>query len=122
MGNCFLHCHSHLICHSRAGGNPGKVMVQKKSFIYIMANKRNGTIYIGVTSDLLARVWQHKNNMVEGFTSRYNTHTLVYFEQPENMQSAIEREKQIKKWNRKWKLRLIEKLNPGWKDLYEGIV
>ena len=87
-----------------------------------MASKRNGTLYIGVTSDLPARVWQHKNNMIEGFTERYNVHTLVYFEQHTSMQSAIEREKQIKKWNRKWKLKLIEKLNPNWEDLYEIVI
>ena len=97
-------------------------MVQKSSFIYIIASKRNGTLYIGVTSDLLSRVWRHKSNLVKGFTEKYNVHTLVYFEQHANVQSAIEREKQIKKWNRRWKLRLIEKKNPSWKDLYEDII
>ena len=96
-------------------------MIQKQAYIYIMANKRNGTIYVGVTSNLPARVWQHKNNIIEGFTKKYSTHILIYFEQHENMQSAIDREKQIKKWKRKWKLRLIEIENPDWKDLYVGI-
>ena len=97
-------------------------MIQKQVYIYILANKRNGTIYIGVTSDLPNRIWQHKNNLIEGFTKKYNVHKLVYFEQHESMNLAIEREKQIKKWNRKWKLELIEKQNSNWEDLYENII
>jgi len=84
-----------------------------------MANKRNGTLYTGVTGNLIKRVWEHKNNLVEGFTKRYSVHQLVYFEQHEDMVSAITREKQIKKWNRAWKIRIIEKQNPKWKDLYD---
>ena len=89
--------------------------------VYIMANKPNGTLYIGVTSNLMQRVWEHKNNFVEGFTKRYNIHHLVYFEQHEDMFSAITREKRLKKWNRSWKIRIIEKQNPEWKDLYDSL-
>ncbi len=89
--------------------------------VYIMANKPNGTLYIGVTSNLMQRVWEHKNNFVEGFTKRYNIHHLVYFEQHDDMVSAITREKRLKKWNRSWKIRIIEKQNPEWKDLYDSL-
>jgi putative endonuclease len=87
-----------------------------------MSNKRNGTLYTGVTSDLIKRIWEHKNNFVEGFTKKYGIHLLVYFEQHEDMDSAITREKQIKKWNRSWKIRIIEKQNPQWQDLYENLL
>ena len=97
-------------------------MNTKFYFIYILASKRNGTLYIGVTSNLPKRVWEHKNNLVEGFTKKYNVHNLVYFEQTENAQSAFLREKQLKKWKREWKIELIEKDNPEWKDLYEKIL
>ena len=90
--------------------------------VYILASKRNGTLYIGVTSDPVKRIWQHKNNMVEGFTKRYGVHQLVWYELHENMQSAIEREKRMKGWKRKWKLELIESMNPNWQDLYHTIV
>lgn len=86
--------------------------------VYILANKRNGTLYIGVTSDLERRVWEHKNKVVKGFSQQYATEKLVYYEQGESMIGAIQREKQLKKWNRKWKLELIEKENPDWIDLY----
>ena len=89
--------------------------------VYMMASERNGTLYIGVTSDLIARVWQHKNNAVEGFTKKYEVHQLVWYEPHENMESAILREKVLKKWNRIWKLRLIEQFNPEWQDLYEQL-
>ena len=89
--------------------------------VYMMASGRNGTLYIGVTSDLLSRVWQHKNNAVEGFTKKYEAHQLVWYEPHENMESAILREKALKKWNRIWKLRLIEQFNPDWLDLYEQL-
>ena len=88
----------------------------------MLASKRNGTLYIGVTSDLVKRIWQHKNNMVEGFTERYGVHQLVWYELHENIQSALEREKRMKGWKRKWKLELIESANPNWKDLYHTIV
>lgn len=90
--------------------------------VYVLASKRNGTLYIGVTSDLRKRVWEHKNDVVEGFTKRYRVHHLVYYELHDDMVSAIEREKQMKKWNRAWKLELIEKHNPDWQDLWEGIL
>ena len=87
-----------------------------------MASKRNGTLYIGVTSDLVKRMWEHRNDMVEGFTKRYGVHQLVWYELHENMESAIEREKRLKEWKRKWKLELIEGTNPNWLDLYYTIV
>ena len=94
----------------------------KAPCVYILANKPNGTLYIGVTSNLVQRVWQHKNDLVEGFTKRYGVHRLVWYEAHENMESAITREKMLKRWKRAWKIRLIEKGNPRWLDLYdEGI-
>ena len=96
-------------------------MHRKQPAVYLLASKRNGTLYTGVTSNLAARVWQHKNNQVEGFTMKYRVHMLVYYEAHQDMASAILREKQIKKWNRKWKLDLIEKFNPDWRDLYDDI-
>lgn len=86
--------------------------------MYILASKRNGTLYIGSTSDLLGRVYAHKNDLVDGFTKKYQVHMLVYFEAGGTSESAPLRERQIKKWNRKWKIELIEKNNPEWKDLY----
>lgn len=97
-------------------------MNENNYFIYILASKRNGTLYIGVTSNLIRRVWEHKNNAVDGFTKKYNVYMLVYFEQTENVQSALLREKQLKKWKREWKLKLIEKDNPKWKDLYSDLI
>ena len=97
-------------------------MNAKIFFVYMMASKRNGAIYTGVTNNLLNRVWQHKYNIIQGFTSKYNVHKLVYYEQHEDIKPAINREKQIKKWKRQWKLKLIEQLNPYWKDLYEDII
>jgi len=94
----------------------------KSYFVYILASKRNGTLYIGVTNNLLKRILEHKNDVVEGFTKRYGVHFLVYYEQTENILSALEREKQLKKWNRNWKIRLIEKKNPKWEDLYEKLI
>jgi len=94
--------------------------MSKMPVVYILASKRNGTLYIGVTSDLPKRAWEHKNDWVGGFTKRYRVHYLVYYELHENMESAMGREKQIKKWKRSWKLELIEKQNPDWKDLWEG--
>ncbi len=87
-----------------------------------MTNKRNGTLYIGVTSELVARVYQHKNKMVEGFTNSYNLELHVYFEVHKSAEVAIQREKQMKEWKRKWKVSLIEKKNPYWNDLYPDIV
>ena len=90
--------------------------------VYIMASSRNGTLYIGVTSELVKRTWQHKNEVIEGFTKKYRAHLLVWYEAHENMESAISREKALKKWNRIWKLRLIEQFNPEWQDLYEQLI
>ena len=84
----------------------------------MLASKKYGTLYIGVTSNLIQRIWQHKNNQVEGFTKKYSVHMLVYYEQHEIMESAITREKQMKKWKRDWKIKLIEKDNPQWEDLW----
>ena len=94
----------------------------KQPAVYILASKRNGTLYIGVTSDLVKRVWQHKEDMVEGFTKKYGVHTLVYYELHADMVEAIGREKQLKKWNRAWKVELIEKENPHWRDLWPELV
>ena len=90
--------------------------------VYILASKRNGTLYLGVTSNLVQRIWQHKNDLVEGFTKRYGVHTLVWFEAHESMESAIAREKAIKEWKRVWKVELIENGNPTWRDLIDEIV
>jgi putative endonuclease len=94
----------------------------KQPAVYILASKRNGTIYIGVTGNLQQRAWEHKNDLVEGFTKKYGVHRLVYYELHEDMMSAIRREKQMKKWNRAWKLELVETQNPEWEDLWEGII
>jgi putative endonuclease len=90
--------------------------------VYILANRPNGVLYIGVTSDLLKRIWQHRSDAVEGFSQRYRLHMLVYFEQCESMIHAIEREKKLKKWRRAWKLALIEGANPEWRDLWPDII
>ena len=94
----------------------------KQPCVYILANERRGTLYNGVTSDLLRRIWQHKNGSAESFTKRYDIHTLVWYESHETMESAITREKSIKSWRRIWKLELIEEGNPTWRDLYEDII
>ncbi len=96
-------------------------MSNKQPCVYIMASKKNGTLYIGVTSNLVQRIWQHKNQQVKGYTEKYGVHQLVYFEQHQEMLSAITREKQLKKWNRQWKINLIEKENPQWRDLWNQI-
>ena len=94
----------------------------KQPAVYIMASERNGTLYIGVTSNLVARAWQHREHGVEGFTQRYNVGMLVWYELHETMESAILREKQLKKWNRAWKLQLIQQRNPRWLDLWDSII
>ncbi len=91
-------------------------------FVYILASKKNGTIYIGVTNDLIKRVWEHKNRVVEGFTKKYNVHNLVYYEQCPDVREAIAREKQLKGWHRQWKIDLIEQSNPAWEDLYDELL
>jgi putative endonuclease len=90
--------------------------------VYILTSQRNGTLYIGVTSNLIKRVWEHQSDVVEGFTKQYQVHTLVWYEVHESMESAIIREKQLKEWRRQWKVELIEKSNPYWNDLYPTIL
>jgi|SRR5579859_27141 len=97
-------------------------MSERQPCVYILASDRNGTLYTGVTSDLSARSWQHRNDVVEGFSHRYQIHQLVWYEMHESMESAIQREKAIKKWNRAWKIRLIETTNPYWRDLYPDLI
>ncbi len=94
----------------------------KQFYVYILCNKRNGTLYTGVTSDLPRRIYEHKNNLVDCFTSKYNVHRLVWYEVHDSWESAFQREKQIKKWRRAWKLKLIEQNNPSWEDLYEFVL
>jgi len=89
----------------------------KTYYVYILASKRNGTLYIGVTNNLERRLYEHRNNLIEGFTNKYNVHYLVYYEDVNDIQSALQREKQLKRWTRKWKLELTEKVNPAWRDL-----
>ncbi len=95
--------------------------MDKQFYVYILASKRNGTLYIGLTSDLIQRVGNHKNKTVEGFTQKYDVDKLVYYEIYGDAETAILREKQLKKWRRAWKIRLIEKMNPAWNDLYVHI-
>jgi len=90
--------------------------------VYILASRERGTLYVGVTSDLPARVWEHKNDLVPGFTRKYGVHTLVWFEPHETMDSAIQREKRIKEWKRAWKIELIEATNRDWRDLHSDIL
>ncbi len=96
--------------------------MERQPCVYMLASKRNGTLYTGVTSNLLKRVWEHKNNLVEGFTNKYGVHTLVWYELHNTMDSAIQREKAIKNWKRAWKLKVIEKMNPHWCELYSDLL
>ena len=98
-----------------------RCVMNKSYYVYILASKKNGTLYTGVTSDLLKRVYEHREGLAEGFTKKYGVKLLVYYEIHENSDSAITREKRIKKWNRAWKMNLIEKDNPGWNDLYRDL-
>ena len=100
------------MCHQEFSNN-----MNKTYYVYILASDVNGTLYIGVTNDLKRRLYEHKNNLVDGFTEKYGVHRLVWYDYTDNIESAIQREKQLKKWNRKWKIELIEKTNPQWKDL-----
>ncbi|WP_029408466.1 GIY-YIG nuclease family protein [Thiomicrorhabdus sp. Milos-T2] len=93
----------------------------KTPAVYILSNSSNSTLYIGVTSNLVQRIYQHKNHLTDGFTKKYKVHKLVYFEQFEDMENAIKREKALKKWNRDWKNKLVEQENPKWEDLWETI-
>jgi len=94
----------------------------KQYYVYILASKKNGTLYIGFTGDLIRRIYEHKQNLIDGFTNKYNVHKLVYYEVHKEIEEAITSEKQIKKWNRKWKLKLIEENKLDWKDLYDDII
>ena len=93
----------------------------KEGYVYILASKKYGTLYTGVTSNLQKRIYEHKQNLIEGFTSKYSVHNLVWYEFHVDIAEAIKREKQIKKWNRQWKINLIEKYNMKWKDLYKSL-
>lgn len=95
--------------------------MKKQFYVYMMTSQKIGTVYIGVTSDLAKRVWEHKNNVVEGFTKKYEVHRLVWYEVHETAESAIRREKQMKEWKRDWKIKRIEEENPNWNDLYERV-
>jgi len=96
--------------------------MNKQYYVYILASGKNGTLYIGITSNLIKRVYKHKNNLVKGFTKKHAVHTLVYYELTDDVDSAIAKEKQIKKWNREWKIGLIEKHNPEWQDFYKDLI
>ena len=93
----------------------------EQSFVYILASRRHGTIYVGSTTDLVKRIWEHKNKVILGFTSKYNINQLVYYELHQNIIEAAQRERRLKNWCRKWKLNMIEKFNPAWRDLYDEI-
>ena len=94
----------------------------KQPVVYILASKKKGTLYVGVTSNLVKRIWEHKNNIVEGFTKKYSVHNLVWYELHDSMISALNREKTIKNWKREWKITRIEESNPQWDDLYKSIL
>ncbi len=99
-----------------------KKNMSKKGYFYVMASQRNGTLYAGVTNDLVRRVAEHKDGTIKGFTAKYNVKMLIYYEPYDRIDEAIQREKNVKEWKRTWKLALIEKMNPEWRDLYEDIV
>lgn len=96
--------------------------MKRMGYVYIMASKRNGTLYIGVTSDLIKRAYEHRSHAVVGFTDKYRVELLVWYEIHDSIESAILREKQLKKWNRSWKIRIIEEMNPSWQDLYDSLL
>jgi putative endonuclease len=91
-------------------------------YVYILASRRNGTLYIGVSNDIMRRTWEHRNDLVAGFTKKYGVHILVWYEIYDDIHAAIAREKRMKRWNRDWKIALIEKTNSGWNDLYERLL
>ncbi len=94
----------------------------REAYVYILTNKRYGTLYTGVTSDLVSRIWQHKSDVTDGFTKSYAVHRLIWYEQHGSIEDAIEREKNIKRWRRNWKIKLINQTNPAWRDLYKDII
>ena len=94
----------------------------RPSYVYILASKRNGTLYVGVTSDLVKRIWEHKSDVADGFTKRYHIHILVWYEEHASIQDAIQREKNIKEWKRAWKIELIQRSNSLWRDLYPEVI
>jgi putative endonuclease len=104
----------------RESGDPGADVMS--FFVYILASRRNGTLYIGMTDDLARRVWEHRTGAVPGFTSKYGVKMLVWFELHESRETAFQRERQLKKWKRAWKLQLIEQLNPEWRDLFDDLM
>ena len=107
---------------SSFGLTEGSRVTQMKSYyVYMLANKKYGVLYIGVTSDLIRRIYEHKNDLIKGFTNKYNTHDLVYYEIHTDIHDAIKREKRLKAWNRMWKVELIDRFNPEWRDLYMEI-
>jgi putative endonuclease len=106
--------------HSRASGNPEAAAMS--FFVYILASRRNGTLYIGMTDNLARRVWEHQTGAVAGFTKKYGVKTLVWYELHETRESAFQRERQLKKWNRAWKLELIERSNPNWSDRVSELI
>lgn len=95
--------------------------MEKRFYVYIMTNKKNGTLYVGTTRDLIKRIWEHKTEAVEGFTKKYGLKTLVYYETLNDYEEALKREKKIKKWPRQWKLNIINDMNPKWNDLYTAV-
>ncbi|HSZ73851.1 MAG TPA: GIY-YIG nuclease family protein [Rhizomicrobium sp.] len=97
-------------------------MKQHFYYVYILASRRNGTLYVGVSNDVMRRTWEHKNELVEGFTKKHSVHILVWFELHEDINLAIAREKRLKRWKRAWKIRLIEENNSGWNDLYDRLI
>lgn len=100
---------------------PGLLDIMNDYYVYILASKPNGTLYVGVTNNLTRRVYEHKNDLIDGFTKKHGVHTLVFYEHTTDIEAAIRREKQLKMWKRKWKLDLIEKENPRWTDLYDNL-
>ena len=110
-----------IVMPAQAGIQEKTVNSSDQYFVYMLAGRKNGTLYIGVTNNLLKRVHQHKTNLVKGFTEKYSVHRLVYFEQYRDIRAAIDREKRMKRWKRQWKINLIEKNNPQWKDLFDEL-
>lgn len=105
----------------KTGVHPMGMRINKQAFVYIMTNRPNGTLYVGAATNLVKRVWEHKQGLGSKFTSKYNLHRLIYFETHSGIEDAVARERRIKKWNRAWKIELIETLNPDWHELYDEL-